>query len=93
DVPLHFSRFVPMYKLQDVPRTPAQTLEEARTMALDAGLKYVYIGNLAPHEGNHTYCPSCSHKVIERLGFQVTSNTIRRGKCDKCGARLAGVWS
>ncbi|UCD74519.1 MAG: AmmeMemoRadiSam system radical SAM enzyme [Phycisphaerales bacterium] len=92
-VPLHFSRFVPMYRLANVPRTPAQTLEKARSGALRAGLKHVYIGNLAPHDGNNTYCPKCGCPVIERLGFKILKDTLRRGMCPQCKTKLPGVWT
>jgi pyruvate formate lyase activating enzyme len=92
DVPLHFARFVPMYRLKDVPRTPVQTLEKARSMARESGLKYVYVANLSPHDGNNTYCPSCSCKVIERLGLKVMIDALRRGQCAGCRAKLPGVW-
>ena len=71
ETPWHLERFQPMYKLTKLPPTPQATLERARRIGLDAGLKFVYISNLAPHEGNHTYCPSCRRAVVKRLGFKV----------------------
>ena len=93
DVPLHFARFTPMYKLKQLPRTPVQTLEGARRVARRAGLRYVYTSNVAPHEGNHTYCSKCRAKVIERLGFKVLEDRSRNGRCHRCATALPGRWS
>lgn len=93
ETPLHFGRFVPEYKLRDLPRTPVQTLEKCREIALETGLKHVYIFNVSPHEGNSTYCPKCSSKIIERLGFKVLDNKIKNGKCGKCNTKIAGRWT
>lgn len=93
ETPWHLERFVPKYKMLDVPSTPVQTLEKARATGLARGLKYVYISNLAPHAGNHTYCPSCGSTVIKRLGFKVLSNKLRRGRCPSCRKSLPGIWS
>lgn len=92
DQPLHFSRFVPMYKMKDLPRTPLDTLERCREIALAEGLRHVYLGNVSPHEGNHTYCHSCKKPVIKRLGFTITDRAIRNGRCGHCGRALPGVW-
>ncbi len=93
DTPWHLERFVPMFKLADLPPTPQATLEQARQIAFDAGLKYVYISNLAPHEGNHTYCGACHKAVITRLGFKVLHQEIRDGRCGHCGKALPGIWA
>jgi len=90
DRPLHFTRFRPQYKLRQLPLTPVKTLEAARSMALEAGLRYVYIGNLPGHEGNHTYCPKCGTTLISRLGFEVVERKLRDGACPDCGQRLPG---
>lgn len=92
DTPWHIERFVPMYKLTKLPPTPQSTLEKARRIGRDAGLKFVYLSNFAPHEGNHTYCPRCKHPVVLRLGFKVLENRLRRGRCPKCGQPLPGLW-
>lgn len=92
DVPIHFARFVPKYKLRNLPQTPVRTLEAARQIALAAGIKYAYIANVAPHKGNNTYCSSCSALVIERLGFKILKNHLRRGRCPKCRRKIPGVW-
>lgn len=93
DVPLHFSRFYPNYQLQNLPPTPVRTLERARELALAKGLRHVYIGNVPDHEGNHTYCPGCGKRVIERLGFFVVSMNLEGGRCRFCQRAVAGVWS
>jgi pyruvate formate lyase activating enzyme len=64
EVPLHFSAFHPDYKMTDLPPTPLETLRRARRIALDAGLKYVYTGNLHNPEGDTTFCPGCGTAVI-----------------------------
>jgi pyruvate formate lyase activating enzyme len=92
NVPLHFARFVPMYKLQNLPRTPVQTLEAARQTAQDVGLRYVYTANIAPHEGTNTYCARCGEQVIQRLGFKILENRLRHGVCPNCRRKLPGVW-
>jgi len=92
DVPIHFSRFFPHYKLTNLPPTPIETMEGARKSALDAGLKYVYIGNIR-HEGENTFCPKCKKMLIERMGYFVRQNLVSNGKCKFCGTSIAGVWS
>lgn len=92
DVPVHFSRFYPSYKLTNLPPTPLETLTEARKAAMDAGLKFVYIGNIR-HEGESTFCPKCRKMLIERVGYFVKLNNISNGKCRFCGTSIAGVWS
>lgn len=91
DVPLHFTRFSPAYQLKELPPTPVGTLDQARNIAMKAGLEYVYEGNVPGSEGAHTYCPACHQKVIERLGFTVIKNDLNKGKC-QCGHVLPGNW-
>ncbi|MBU2501885.1 AmmeMemoRadiSam system radical SAM enzyme [bacterium] len=93
DVPVHFTRFHPDYKLQHLPPTPVGTLEQAREAALAAGLHHPYVGNVPGHEGNHTYCPACGKTVIRRRGFLIETNHVRDGTCGFCGTPIAGVWS
>ena len=93
DTPWHISRFHPTYKLTDRPPTPVKTLARAREIGLEAGLKYVYTGNVPGNSGENTYCYSCGEMVIERWGFQVGKIRIENGQCKKCGARIDGVWS
>jgi pyruvate formate lyase activating enzyme len=93
DVPLHFGRFVPEFKLRNLPRTPVAILDDARKIALDAGIRFVYTSNIAPHIGNNTYCPKCGAKIISRLGFRVLQNCLQNGACPKCGEKIPGVWN
>lgn len=92
EVPLHFTRFHPDYKLTNTPPTPEETLKKARRMALDAGLKYVYTGNIYDPEGGTTYCPKSGEPIIVRQGFFVTQNNLTAdGRCPD-GSRIPGVW-
>jgi pyruvate formate lyase activating enzyme len=93
DVPLHFSRFFPMYKLTDLPPTPVETLEAAHRIAKDVGLRYVSIGNVPGHPLNSTYCPSCRTRVIHRVHFTVVDTLLESGKCALCGTEIAGRWN
>lgn len=93
DTPLHFSRFQPMYRMRNLPPTPAATLDQARAEALDVGLHHVYIGNLMGHAGNHTYCPRDGTLLIARTGYRITENRLTvDGRCPTCNQAIAGVW-
>ncbi len=92
DIPVHFSRFYPTYKLKNLPPTPVKTLERARDIALDTGLRYVYIGNIPGHSAEHTYCPSCGRLLIERVGYEVRAMHLEQGKCKFCWTEIPGVW-
>jgi pyruvate formate lyase activating enzyme len=92
DIPLHFSRFYPTYKLKNLPPTPVKTLEVAREIARAVGLRYVYIGNIPGHEAEHTYCPNCGKLLIERVGYEVRAQHLEKGKCKFCWTKIAGVW-
>jgi len=92
DVPLHFSRFHPDYKLLNLPPTPIERLKKARKMAMDLGLKYVYIGNVDDVEGSTTYCPESKEPAIVRRGFFVLENNLdEEGRC-KSGEKIPGIW-
>ena len=93
DTPLHFSRFHPDYKLTNLPSTPVETLLRAHETARAEGLNYVYIGNVPGSEGQHTFCPSCNNKVIERNGFSIVGRHMDGNNCGKCGKPIAGVWN
>jgi pyruvate formate lyase activating enzyme len=93
DVPLHFSRFHPMYRLDNLPSTPVATLDRARKIALDAGLRYVYVGNVPFHEGESTYCPKCAKTVIKRVGYRTDLAGLKDGACAACGQKIPGVWT
>jgi len=92
DTPLFFSRFTPQYKLGNLPATPIETLEKARSIAMDAGLRYVYIGNVPGHPGESTYCPSCGRMLIHRYGYAILENNIKNGRCAFCGKEIPGIW-
>jgi pyruvate formate lyase activating enzyme len=91
-VPWHVSAFHPTYHLTDHPRTPAQTLRKACRIGRDAGLRYVYEGNI-PGEGEDTFCPACSATVVTRSSFRVIENLLRDGRCPECGAAVEGIWT
>jgi pyruvate formate lyase activating enzyme len=91
DVPLHFTAFHPDYKLDQLPPTPPTTLHRARQIARDAGLHYVYTGNVHDPEGGTTYCPGCGQAVIERDWYAILAYRLdAQGACTACGHRLAG---
>ncbi|MBT9133101.1 MAG: AmmeMemoRadiSam system radical SAM enzyme [Dehalococcoidia bacterium] len=92
DVPLHFSRFFPNFKLTRLPPTPIETLEQARAIAIEVGLEFVTIGNVPGHEANSTFCPECGETLIKRRHFEVLANHIEDGKCKFCGHQIPGVW-
>jgi len=92
EVPVHFSRFHPMYKIKNLPSTPVKTLENARKVAKAAGLHYVYLGNVPGNQGENTYCPGCGEVLIRRIGYHILKNTIKGGKCPTCGHLIPGVW-
>jgi pyruvate formate lyase activating enzyme len=93
ETPLHFSRFYPLHKLEQLPPTPVQVLENAYEIATSEGLKFVYTGNVPGNEIADTRCPSCNSIVVSRQGFRVTANTIKDNKCNKCGSKIEGVWN
>jgi pyruvate formate lyase activating enzyme len=93
DCPMHFLRFHPAHKLAHLPPTPEAVLTEAREIARECGLHYVYIGNLPGVENaGTTRCPHCGRSVIEREVFSVVTNQLRSGACRNCGTLIAGVW-
>jgi pyruvate formate lyase activating enzyme len=90
--PIHFTRFYPMYKMGDASPTPVATLERAWQMAKDAGLEYPYVGNVAGHKYENTYCPDCNTLLIDRRGYTIVKDAITKDKtCPKCGYRIAVV--
>jgi pyruvate formate lyase activating enzyme len=92
EVPLHFTRFFPAYKLTSLPPTPIETLESAAHIADEEGLRYVYIGNYPGHERNNTFCPACGTRIIQRVHFSVFSLEVVEGKCSFCGHPIPGIW-
>lgn len=90
ETPLHFSRFFPMYKLENLIPTPAETLVSAYEIAKKAGLKYVYMGNVDLTDGGTTYCPD-GKVAIRRLGYFISENNLTAGLCSN-GEKIEGVW-
>jgi pyruvate formate lyase activating enzyme len=93
DVPVHFTRFHPTYRLRNLPRTPTGTLERCHEIAKAEGIHYAYLGNVPGHPAENTYCPGCGERVIERAGMAVQAVRLVGGHCPKCKRALAGVWS
>ena len=86
DMPIHFLRWHPDYKMMDVPLTPIETLEKHYEIAKNAGLKYVYIGNVPGHPAESTYCPGCSKVLIKRFGYDILEyNLDKNNRCRFCG--------
>jgi len=93
EVPWHLSAFYPTYKMLNLPRTPASTLHRAREIGIQAGLRYVYCGNVPGEEGEDTFCPHCGRTVIERTGFRVNKNDVVNGTCRNCHGGIEGIWN
>jgi pyruvate formate lyase activating enzyme len=91
ETPWHISRFHPTYKLTDRPPTPAESIDQARRIGLEAGLRYVYSGNLPGDEGENTICYNCGQRLIERWGYRISKNVVRDGKCPECDASIDGI--
>ena len=92
-VPVHFSRFMPMYLVKNLPPTPVSTLEAARETALAEGLRFVYVGNVPGHKGETTFCPGCGQAAVRRVGYRVEAVRLKGGRCDKCGTSIPGIWA
>ena len=92
ETPWHLSAYYPAYRFT-APPTPLRTLERARTIGLEAGLNYMYVGNVPGHIYGNTYCPDCGSLLIERRGLAVTALHLDRGRCPQCGRDIPGVWS
>ena len=93
DVPIHFSRFYPIYKLKNVVPTPVSKLERAWKIAKEVGLEYVYIGNVPGHKAESTYCPKDGKLLIKRIGYRILENNIVNGTCKFCGEKIPGIWN
>ncbi len=91
DVPLHFSRFHPMHKLQNLPPTPVEKVLRARQIAMEEGLRYVYTGNVPDPEGECTYSPKSGQAVIERRNYFVVTNALNKGVAPD-GTKIPGIW-
>lgn len=90
DTPWHISRFHPQYKYLDSVPTPIDSLERAYNIGKDAGLHYVYVGNVPGAKSESTFCYNCGRILIERLGYHITANHIKDSLCPDCGTMIAG---
>jgi pyruvate formate lyase activating enzyme len=89
EIPLHFTRFYPQYKMNETIPTPVETLEKAQNLATEAGIKYVYVGNVPSSDGENTKCPECKEIIIKRDGFSIRTNNLKKNKkCPECGAKI-----
>lgn len=96
DIPWHVTAFHSDYHMQDTPNTPAKTLIQAAEIGREAGLRYVYAGNLPGRvdEYETTFCPNCAAPLVERRGYSIQAMRIKDGgKCPTCGAAVAGIWA
>ncbi len=93
EVPWHISRFHPQYRLRTIGPTPRETIETARQIGMEEGLKYVYAGNLPGDIGEKTFCASCGTILVDRVGFRVNRINLEPGAvCPKCKTRMAGLF-
>ena len=89
EMPIHFLRFHPDYKMMDYEPTPVKTLEKHYQVAKEEGLKYVYLGNVPGHPWEHTYCSECNKIVVKRFGFDIQGwNMDKDNKCKFCGNQI-----
>lgn len=89
DIPWHVSRFHPTYRLLDAVPTPVSSIERALRLGREAGLRYVYGGNVAGHSSESTVCPGCGESLIERRGFSLGRIDLKDGRCPRCGLEIA----
>jgi len=90
DVPWHISRFYPQYKYLDSAATPISSLERAYEIGKEAGLHYIYFGNVPGAKGESTFCYKCGRMLIERAGYRIAANDVENGRCPDCGVEIAG---
>jgi len=89
EMPMHFLRFHPDYKMMEYESTPVKTLEKHYQIAKEEGLKYVYLGNVPGHPWEHTYCSECNKIVVKRYGFDIQGwNMDKNNKCNFCGNQI-----
>ncbi len=94
ETPWHISRFYPQFKMLNKSPTPEEILLKAYYIGKEAGLYYIYIGNVPGNQYEHTYCPQCNHIIIERYGFRILKVDLSEDfTCPKCGFKIHGVWS
>lgn len=92
ETPWHISRFHPQYQMRNLPVTSLSSLRKAAQIGKDAGLKYVYSGNVPGDQGENTYCSQCEKLLIERYGFIVVANHLEKNRCPRCQAPLEGIF-
>jgi pyruvate formate lyase activating enzyme len=92
ETPWHISRFHPQYKMENIPSTPLATIHMASEIGKEAGLKYVYSGNVPGDEGENTYCSNCGKLLIKRYGFNIQKIDLRESKCPACKTPLDGIY-
>jgi pyruvate formate lyase activating enzyme len=90
--PWHVSRFHPTYKLTAKPPTPAACLKRAQVFGQEAGLRYVYVGNIPGEGGEDSCCPGCGATLILRYNYTVEKNLLANGHCPTCGFWIDGIW-
>jgi pyruvate formate lyase activating enzyme len=93
ETPWHISRFHPQFKMQSLPVTPLASLHQAAEIGKQAGLKYVYSGNVPGDDGENTRCFHCGKLLIERYGYKIVSMNLKGDKCSNCGTELEGVFN
>ncbi|WP_020674585.1 AmmeMemoRadiSam system radical SAM enzyme [Geopsychrobacter electrodiphilus] len=91
EIPWHVSAFYPTHELLDAPRTSAKILHRARQIGIEAGLRYVYEGNIPGEGGENTYCYACDELLVERFGYAIRQNLIDQGCCPFCSAKIDGI--
>ncbi len=92
NTPLHFSRFFPHYKLNNLPPTPVEKLIEAKRIAWKTGLNYIYIGNISQPQNENTICPFCQKVIVERDAYRLISIHIVHNRCAYCHNYIPGIW-
>lgn len=92
DIPWHISRFFPQHRLLDIPITPTEAIYRALQTGKKLGIKYLYGGNIASDDWSNTGCPGCGALLIQRSGYQTSLLHLQKGKCDRCGQPIPGVW-
>lgn len=92
DIPWHVTAFHPAYRMTDRGRTPSSTVQKAWKIGKDAGLKYVYTGNLSGRGHDNTECYNCGELLVERFGMECFSCEVIDGKCPKCKTKILGIW-
>jgi pyruvate formate lyase activating enzyme len=94
DIPWHVTAFHQDYKMTGPDNTSIETLIRAAEIGYDAGLNYVYAGNLPGRVGRYenTFCPNCKATLIERYGFRILRDRMKEGSCPDCRTRIPGRW-